>query len=108
MRFQFDRFTGRPLQTMFTGCQNNLHRRMHWSEYRQAKCMLYRSLVSGLTIAATRRYLPRKRGQLKMSKRITSLVFLTVVFSVSSNVWADAIMWTDWTAFTAGNTTGTA
>jgi hypothetical protein len=43
-----------------------------------------------------------------MSKRITSLVFLTVVFSVSSNVWADTIAWTDWTAFSVGNTTGAA
>src|SRR5262245_24066094 len=45
----------------------------------------------------------------KMTKPITtSLVFLTVVFLVSTNVWATPISWTDWTAFTAGNLTGTA
>jgi hypothetical protein len=38
----------------------------------------------------------------------TSLVFLTVVFLVSTNVWATPISWTDWTAFTAGDLTGTA
>ena len=44
-----------------------------------------------------------------MTKPITtSLVFLTVVFLVSTNVWATPISWTDWTAFTAGNLTGTA
>src|SRR5262245_22266490 len=45
----------------------------------------------------------------KVTKPITtSLVFLTVVFLVSTNVWATPISWTDWTAFTAGNLTGTA
>ena len=44
-----------------------------------------------------------------MTKRLaTSIVFLTVVFLVSTNVWADNVAWTDWTAFTAGNLTGTA
>src|SRR5215831_15374503 len=45
----------------------------------------------------------------KMTKPITtSLVSLTVVFLVSTNVWATPVSWTDWTAFTAGNLTGTA
>ena len=49
-------------------------------------------------------------GGYKMTKPIrTSLVFLTVVFLASTtNVWATPISWTDWTAFTAGNLTGTA
>jgi hypothetical protein len=38
----------------------------------------------------------------------TGLAFLTVVFFASANVWATPISWTDWTAFTAGNLTGTA
>jgi hypothetical protein len=38
----------------------------------------------------------------------TSLAFLTLVFVLSTNVWAATISWTDWTAFTAGNLTGTA
>jgi PEP-CTERM motif len=44
-----------------------------------------------------------------VSKRITtSLVFLTIVFLVSTTASATPISWTDWTAFTAGNLTGTA
>jgi len=44
-----------------------------------------------------------------MTKRMTTtLVFLTVVFLFSTNVWADTVSWADWTAFTAGNLTGTA
>jgi PEP-CTERM motif-containing protein len=44
-----------------------------------------------------------------VTKRITtSLAFLTVVFVLSTNVRATPISWTDWTAFTAGNLTGTA
>ena len=47
--------------------------------------------------------------RMKLTKPITTrLVFLTVVFLVSTNVWADTVSWTDWTAFTAGNLTGTA
>jgi hypothetical protein len=33
---------------------------------------------------------------------------MTVVLLASTNVWADTVSWTDWTAFTAGNITGTA
>src|SRR5262245_7595241 len=45
----------------------------------------------------------------KMTKPITTgLVFSTVVFLVSTNASAGPISWTDWTAFTAGNLTGTA
>jgi PEP-CTERM motif len=46
---------------------------------------------------------------MKVTKPITtSLVFLMAVFLVSSSVCATPISWTDWTAFTAGNLTGTA
>jgi hypothetical protein len=45
----------------------------------------------------------------KVTKPITTrLVFLTVAFLFSTNVWATPISWTDWTAFTAGDLTGTA
>ena len=40
-------------------------------------------------------------------KTMASTVFL-LVLCVSSNARADVIFWTDWTAFTAGNITGTA
>ena len=44
-----------------------------------------------------------------MTKPITtSLVFVTAVFLVSTSVRATPISWTDWTAFTSGNLTGTA
>src|SRR4030095_12841236 len=44
-----------------------------------------------------------------MARRVaSSFVFLTILFVVSTTAWADTVFWTDWTAFTAGNTTGTA
>src|SRR5262249_38691610 len=53
--------------------------------------------------------LPSPLEATKMTKPITTgLVFLTVVFLASTNVWAGPISWTDWTAFTSGNLTGTA
>jgi hypothetical protein len=46
---------------------------------------------------------------MKMTKRLaTRIVFVTIVLLASTNVWADAVTWIDWTAFTAGNITGTA
>ena len=36
------------------------------------------------------------------------LVLLTAALFFSTSAWADTVTWTDWTAFTAGNTTGTA
>ncbi len=44
-----------------------------------------------------------------MMKRVKlNLVLVAVVVCWSANAWADTITWTDWTAFTAGTTTGTA
>jgi len=44
-----------------------------------------------------------------LTRRIaTSIVFLTLTFLVSTDASADTISWTNWTAFVAGNLTGTA
>jgi len=44
-----------------------------------------------------------------MSKRIlVTLIFLGTVMMLVGDAWADVIVWTDWTSFTAGTTNGTA